>query len=309
MKTSAFLRICSEIQVWWQELPNDLRLDVKNLPRLSPPLHIVSLNLLYQTTLILIHRPFILSSTEFRNPAVLRSYLICIKATAAIHDLLELLTTTFGYSHITYLNCYSTYIGATITVLHFQRQEENNNVPESDISGEKLDLKFFLGIMQKTAMRMPALSRSVEIVKRHMQVILDRRAKTYLESLFRVQDQNSSSIANERPETLPNTSSHSFPVQQEKFGHGTGNSSYTSSMKQCPTQSNLQMYSGFNLEGLPAFPGQSFSVGTDYPLDHEITDPETRAALMALNMDPHVTLHHENADWAYPGFYFGDETQ
>jgi hypothetical protein len=311
MKNSAFVRICSEIQIWWQELPDVLRLNVKRLPRLSPPIHIVSLNLLYQTTLILLHRPFILSSTEFENPAVSRSYLICITATAAIHDLLGLITTTFGYSHITYLNCYSTYIGATIAVLHFQRQEDNGSLPESDIPGEKLDLKFFLDIMQKTAVRMPTLSRSVEIVKTHMQVILERRAKRYLDSLFPTQDQNVSSISSELPETLPNMSSHSFIVQKEQFGGGVGNTSYVSNMMQPPTQGNFQMYSSFNLEGLPAFPGQNFNVGTEYPLDHEITDPETRAALMVLNMDPHLTLHHENSDWAYTGsgFYMGDEMQ
>ena len=308
MKNSAFVRICFEIQVWWQELPDVLRLNVKSLPRLSPPLHIVSLNLLYQTTLILLHRPFILSSTEFGNPAVLRSYLICITATAAIHDLLELLTTTFGYSHITYLNCYSTYIGATIAVLHFQRQQENSNLPDSDIPGEKLDLKFFLEIMQRTALRMPALSRSVEIVKRHMQVILDRRAKRYLDSLFPVQDTNASS-SYKSPELVQDRSGHSFNVQQEQFARSTGSSSQTSTVMQDPAQGNFQMSSGFNLEGLPAFPGQNFNVGTDYPLDHEITDPETRAALMALNMDPHLTLHHENADWSYAGFYMGNEMQ
>jgi hypothetical protein len=61
------------------------------------------------------------------------------------------------------------------------------------------------------------------------------------------------------------------------------------------------MYSGFNLEGLPAFPGQNFNVGADCTLDQAITDPEMRTTLLGL--DPHVTLHHENSDWAYDGFY------
>ena len=94
-----------------------------------------------------------------------------VTAAAAIHDLLELLTATFGYSHITYLNCYSTYIAATIAVLHFQHQEETSVLPDLELPAEKLGLKFFLGVLQKTATAMPAPARSVEIVKRHMQNI------------------------------------------------------------------------------------------------------------------------------------------
>lgn len=73
-KNISFIKISSAIQKWWIELPDVIRLIVKTLPDLSPPLHIVSLNLLYHTTLILLHRPFILSTTAFDNHAVARSY-------------------------------------------------------------------------------------------------------------------------------------------------------------------------------------------------------------------------------------------
>lgn len=73
-KNVSFIRISSAIQKWWVELPDVIRLNVKNLPNLSPPLHILTLNLLYHTTLILLHRPFILGKTEFDSHAVKRSY-------------------------------------------------------------------------------------------------------------------------------------------------------------------------------------------------------------------------------------------
>jgi hypothetical protein len=73
-KNVSFIKISSAIQRWWVELPEVIRLNVKNLPNISPPLHIVSLNLLYHTTLILLHRPFILGTTEFDSHAVARSY-------------------------------------------------------------------------------------------------------------------------------------------------------------------------------------------------------------------------------------------
>lgn len=73
-KNISFTKISAAIHSWWADLPGVVRLNVKSLPYLSPPLHIVSLNLLYHTTLILLHRPFVLGATKFDNPAVERSY-------------------------------------------------------------------------------------------------------------------------------------------------------------------------------------------------------------------------------------------
>ncbi|KAF8858712.1 hypothetical protein BDZ45DRAFT_390557 [Acephala macrosclerotiorum] len=293
-KNSAFIRISSSIRNFWNELPEVIRLNIKGLPILSPPLHIVSLNLLYHTTLILLHRPFIIGATDFQNAAVSRSYQICVAATAAIHDLLQLITSTFGYGHTTYLNCYSTYIAATIAVLQFQLQDETIPLPPTDIPSEKLDLKFFLGVLQRSATAMPGLNRSVDIVKRHMQTILDRRAKRYLDSLFPTDNINNYLSALSKP-------GHQHHPAIANTAHSTDQ------VAQPQTDESFQSYSGFSLEGLPAFPGQNFNVGTDFTLDQEITDPEMRAALLGL--DPHLTLHHENSDWTYGGFYMGDQMQ
>ena len=118
--SSIFVKICGDLQDWWTALPDHLRLVPTNLPEIGPPLHIISLNLLYQTTLILVHRPFILGAKDFTTSAVQRSFGICITATSAIHDLLQLLVSTFGFSHVPYLNCYAAYIAATISVFRFQ---------------------------------------------------------------------------------------------------------------------------------------------------------------------------------------------
>ena len=168
----SFIKISSSIHAWWTELPGAIRLDVNNLTTLSPPLHIVSLNILYHTTLILLHRPFIIGATDFRGPAVSRSYHICISAAAAIHDLLQLITTTFGYDHTTYLNCYGTYIAATIAVFHFQLRDGTTWLPETSIQEEKLDMKFYLSVLQRSATAMPGLNKSVDIMKRHIRAIL-----------------------------------------------------------------------------------------------------------------------------------------
>ncbi|KAG4432450.1 hypothetical protein IFR05_012065 [Cadophora sp. M221] len=325
-KSSSFIRISSSIQKWWNELPSPVRLDVHNLPPISPPLHIVSLNLLYQTTLILLHRPYIIGSTSFSNPAVLRSYEICITATAAIHDLLVLLTSTFGYGHTTYLNCYNTYVAATIAVLYFQLREEEDTVVLPDTGGvnpEKLGLKFFLEVLQRSAMAMPGLNRSVEIVKRHMQNILERRSRRYLESLFPISDSSRDVMIgnpyHQQPLVAPNSATRSMPTsdstsssaQYRQFPPGCETAqpqTNTNSNSNTTTNTNPSQiyqppsYPSFNLEGgLPAFPGQDFNMGMDCTLDQEIIDPQTRAAILGL--DPHLTLNHESSDWTYGGFY------
>jgi len=297
-KTLAFVRISSSIHDWWVALPDVIRLDTKSLPALSPPLHIVSLNLLYHTTLILLHRPFINGTTDFTNDAVLRSYQICTSAAASIHDLLQLLTSTFGYEHTTYLNCYNTYIAATIAVLHFQMQEETITLPKSDVPADKLDLKFFLAVLQKSATAMPGLNHSTDIIKRHIQTILDRRSKNYMESLFSTPHRTGTS-----KEAAFDPSSSASLSQPHAFGLDTSPSAAIPPQ----AEDNYHTYPGFNLEGLPAFPGQDFLMGTNFNLEQEITDPEMRAAFLGL--DPHLTLQHENSDWAYSGFYMGDQMQ
>ncbi|PVH79864.1 hypothetical protein DL98DRAFT_630467 [Cadophora sp. DSE1049] len=311
-KNSSFIKISTSIQKWWAELPSPVRLNVQNLPPTSPPLHIVSLNLFYHTTLILLHRPYIIGNPSFSNPAVLRSYHICITATAAIHDLLVLLTSTFGYGHTTYLNCYNTYVAATIAVLHFQlREEENIVLPDTGVDTEKLGLKFFLEVLQRSAMAMPGLNRSVEIVKRHMQGILERRSRRYLESLFPVSSspistaprqqqrrqnpRHPSSTTSTNPSLLtPEASSSTTQYPNFPVGVQTPHSDSVA-------DTNYNAYPTFNLEGLPAFPGQDFNMGMDCNLDQEIIDPQTRAAFLGL--DPHLTLNHESSDWTYGGFY------
>ena len=298
-KTPAFTRISSQLQNWLSSLPVHLRLNVQALPNLSPPPHIVSLNLLYHTTVILLHRPFILDPASFGNPAVSRSYHICTVAAAAIHDLLDLLTTTFGCSHITYLNSYSAYIAATIAVLHFGREEGASDPSALTIPEGKLGLKFFLEILQKTATSMPALARSVEIIKRHMQVILDRRSKRYLDSLFTSAGRGKYTINDQR--------------NRSYVGNSSSNQASTLQIRRSSADGSLSppdiMCSTVNLAGLPAFPGQNLNMGLQYAFSAEITDPEARAALMGLNLDPHLTLHHDNEGWDFDGGFCGESGQ
>lgn len=211
---ASFNKIRSDLKNWWFNLAPNLKLESERLGTHSQPPHIVSLNLLYHTTLILLHRPYIISGADFSSPAVQLSYQVCLEATGNIYDLLTLLVSTFGYQHVSFLNSYSAYIASTIAVLHYEREQEastaeqiqnlqgqnrsspirqgtsqspsgyTSNGSQDHMTGERLGLRFFLEVMQRTARTMPAMRKSVEIVKHHMHSILERQTKRHLASLF-----------------------------------------------------------------------------------------------------------------------------
>jgi hypothetical protein len=311
IKMEAFSNLGPSIRKWFADLPPFLRLTPRKLPEFSPPLHIASLNLLYHTTVILLHRPFIVGQTDLQSQGVSKSYHICVDAAAAIRELLELITNTFGFTHISYLDCYSAYIGATIAVLQFQRQQESGQA--LDITGEDLGLKFFLTCMQRSAVAMPALNRSVDIVKKHMQAIVDSRAKHCMNTLFPTPTDQAREMAPSG--TAPDHQMYNTfrplataPPQFTQFAQSpAGAVNNTPSLMQPGMPQSYQQYPGFHHQGLPAFPGQNFNVGFDYVLDQEISDPVTRATLLGL--DPHLTLQHQHSDWGYDGFYMGDSIQ
>jgi hypothetical protein len=306
-KSMAFVKISTELQSWWMELSPSLQIDVNRLPVISPPPHIVSLNLLYHTTLILLHRPFItnIGASDLTLPAVQRSYQTCQISTSAIHDLLSLQVATFGHRHVTYLNAYSAYIAATIAILHFQIEEEIRHISFPSMSSEKLGLKFFLDVLQKTANNMPGLSRSVAIIRRHMRTVLERQTKKQLATLF----------PDMHPSPPPPHNAIKPGSDERRLSRPLGISMYASSSMSVDSRPIAGMqgeqygyqssFPVFGNEGLPAFPGQQFSVGTDFQFNGEVFDPEVRAAILGQHLDPHIRLQHEKSD-SGNGYYINE---
>jgi len=177
-----FMRIARDLRDWWLELPAYLRIAPDRMPSLAPPTHIVSLNVLYQTTIILLHRPFILGARDLSQPAAQKSYAACKTATKAVYSLLKLQVNTFGFSHLTYMNTYAAYIAATIAVFRFEREYRPGE--DTKTVTQNLGLNFLLDVLQGCAVGMPALERSVAIIKKRMKTVLDRLATNNLQNLF-----------------------------------------------------------------------------------------------------------------------------
>ncbi|KPI40425.1 Nitrogen assimilation transcription factor nirA [Cyphellophora attinorum] len=172
-----FIRIAKDLQEFYVSMPPHLRINAERMPPLAPPVHIMSLNLLYHTTVILLHRPVVLGSRDMSAPGPSRSFQACLQATAAIHDLLILQSNTFGLSHVSYLNAYAAYIAATIAVLRFER--EHTNTVDPAMSMERAGLTFLLEVLKRTASAMPALERSDAIIRKRVQAVIDRQSNIH----------------------------------------------------------------------------------------------------------------------------------
>ncbi|KAK2732011.1 hypothetical protein FQN55_004272 [Onygenales sp. PD_40] len=111
------------LETWWDELPVFLKLIVDNLPPYCPPSHIVTLNCVYHTTNILLHRPT-LCSRPFRGSQQetdnAKPLVQCITSATSIIALFDLYRRTFGDAHVVLSLAYSIYTAASIFLLEMQ---------------------------------------------------------------------------------------------------------------------------------------------------------------------------------------------
>lgn len=307
-----FIRISRDLRDWLISLPPHLRINPDQMPSLAPPVHIMSLNLLYHTTVILLHRPVILGARDMNAAGPARSYQMCIQATGAIHDLIMLQANTFGLSHISYLNAYSVYIAATIAVLRFEREYQ----PGEDhvLAVQRNGLNFLLDVLQKTSNTMPALERSNAIIRKRLKAVLDRQR-----ALIRPNYSNGSTPPKFN---IPTPTSHQMDLAQPTafqalsnptLAHGnysgaeTPNSfvapvSWSSNIRGSVYAEPTQMVDDF----LPAFPGQQFPVGSEHSFGSNEVDPHSRTALLGYNLDPHPRLNSGDINWNFMDTYEGN---
>ncbi|KAJ5604873.1 hypothetical protein N7510_010027 [Penicillium lagena] len=307
-KSAAFVEINEELQDWWNKLPEFLKINTAQASSPSPPPHIASLNLMYHTTLILLHRPLVHHKPNFKFPAVQNSWKICQTATSAIYKLLQTYVETFGFSHITYLNSYCTYTAATTAVYQLEVFDQlNTRPPDSQPMWD--ELKFLINILQRTSSVMPGLNRSLDIIRTRIKKIFERQSAARLESLFMPDIDNISrkSLTHATPvlhTIIPSSSQHtmqeistfssSSPVEELNF---------LSNHESRTTASGIP--SREYEEWLPAFPDQGFCYGSELNLHiQENLTPETRSALLQSSLDPHLQLdlsiQHDAFDYGFP---------
>ena len=281
-RAAAFVTINRDLHEWYKALPSFLQIPSDKIPEISPPPHITSLNLMYHTTLILLHRPYVVSGQARDSDAARKSWKVCRSSTTTIYRLLQMYTKTFGFQHITYMNSYCTYTAATTAVYQLETSDGEPSVSDQVVWTE---LKFLLDILQRTSTTMPGLNRSIDIIRSRIKKILDRQVSKQLDSLFPgsnppADGQRYASPGPFRKQTVGNgedlTTDHAlvstFPHPSSRFS---------------PRRDLLAEDWRVLDDWLPAFPGQDISFGSEVVLDMpENLSPRTRSALMGSNLYP-----------------------
>lgn len=138
--------IQKRLDEWRAKSPSHLRYDPDDLPDSCPPPHILTQNMLYYTTIILLHRPF---HTVHAHHATCRS------ASDSIETLARLLKKTFGFTRITYLMAYCLYTGASVMM-----QDVNAGDLEANVK-----MMTFLEALEEGTKTCPIVQRSLDIIK------------------------------------------------------------------------------------------------------------------------------------------------
>ncbi|KAE8153537.1 fungal-specific transcription factor domain-containing protein [Aspergillus avenaceus] len=144
-KEEALSRIQSRLNQWREQSPVHLKYDADDLPQISPPPHILTQNLLYYTTIILLHRPF------YSNPI---HHSACRTAADSIEKLVLLFERSFAFSRITYLVAYCIYTGASVMMQDIKRGDYDAQVK----------LQTFLQALRQGTTTCPIVQRSLHII-------------------------------------------------------------------------------------------------------------------------------------------------
>jgi hypothetical protein len=301
-----FARISKDIQTWWTSTSIPLRISLDPLPQLAPPVHIVSLNLLYYTTIILIHRPVLLGGTDIASPATQTAYRTCVEATLAIYQILELQAHTFGLAQVSYLNAYSAYMAATIAVFRFDH-EFNPSRDQVAVMND-IGLSSLLDVLGRASQTMPALARSNAIIQKRLSAVLEKHA-TGPSTLYH-------DVINATPFNLPTAQqlnlaeistlqaiSNPNIMQQYQFGSPTTGFEMPPAVPaRWQNRARGNSYPGDQLvtdDFLPAFPTAQFPIGGSFNFGTDIADAQSRATLMGSYLDPHPRIKPEegNINW------------
>ncbi|KAJ5682765.1 hypothetical protein N7462_005930 [Penicillium macrosclerotiorum] len=150
---------------WWDGLPDYLKLVATDLPSYSPPSHITTLNCLYHTINILLHRPILCSRgvLKTRQEAPDTSHLFqCMASATTILSLFDLYCRTFGDSHVVLSLAYSIYTAASIFLLEIQALKYA-------APGTLDKLKFCIFALERVKISNPVITTALNLVYQELQ--------------------------------------------------------------------------------------------------------------------------------------------
>ncbi|RYC59790.1 hypothetical protein CHU98_g6413 [Xylaria longipes] len=143
---------------WSSRLPCDLLVRDDSRTVQCPPLHILLLNLVYQTVVILLCRPYRASSETARAR--------CTRAAQMTDTLFMLHVRRFGFRCVTWLQTYTMFVACTINVKDLkENRAQDNKIVDADLAhAASARLDFGLEILRQGASSTPSAGRCASIV-------------------------------------------------------------------------------------------------------------------------------------------------
>ncbi|KAL5115807.1 hypothetical protein ACEQ8H_006302 [Pleosporales sp. CAS-2024a] len=157
----------AKLRDWWRHLPEHLKINLGDPALECPPSHIVTLNCLYHTINILLHRTRLKLDRCTRpasSPADQNPLIQCISSATSIVALFELYNRTFGESHVVLALAYSLYTATSIFLLQVQAV---GHVGPATL--ERLTL--CVATLQRLEKTSPVLGTSIRSISRELETL------------------------------------------------------------------------------------------------------------------------------------------
>ncbi|PCG96150.1 Transcription factor [Penicillium occitanis (nom. inval.)] len=165
IKPEAIFDLERKLHNFHRTLPDCLRIeDASDLTVCIPP-HIMSLNILYHTMLILIFRPFFIwrwNTHLHDHPLALRAQVVCTEQAADVNEIFRAYGRLFDFQYQTYLVSYCVYTAATIDVRLIHHDDRNLAEKAAD------RLVVTLRMLETELKQTPGIKRSIEIIRSHL---------------------------------------------------------------------------------------------------------------------------------------------
>ncbi|KAB8272684.1 fungal-specific transcription factor domain-containing protein [Aspergillus minisclerotigenes] len=155
-------RLEEKLVSFHKNLPSSLRFEEgANVQTCVPP-HILCLNILCHTVLILLYRPFFIWCWDAelqRHPLALRAQIVCTEQAAGVNDLFRAYGRLFNFQYQSYLVSYCVYTAATIDV----RLARHEDKAIAEMATGRLAIT--LRMLETEVKQTPGIRRSIEIIR------------------------------------------------------------------------------------------------------------------------------------------------
>jgi hypothetical protein len=161
----------NRMEFWYEQLPSVLRIDEPRQRTASPPPHVLSVNLLYRTLLLLLFRNYQRDASASISMIHAHKIHFLGEQAAILHDLFILYCRTFQCKAYTYLISYCVYTAATVDIGFIRSGSEEQR------HAAALRLRGALKILEAEGRQTPGIKKSVDTIKKQIKTAATEREK------------------------------------------------------------------------------------------------------------------------------------